>query len=381
MLTERLAGIALHGDGEASSRDPQHGSGSLPFGWAGQTAIIAAHRGMPIFDILAGAGIGGPRGIIDDQTAVSAAQYALIGVGIINLVGDEMHAVSRTRMQRGTVSTGLKIMASARTFRAAIESLAKFYSLMGQAEKIDLVVSGGVARVELTAGIDDKRVAAVIEEMMAVSLHCQFGFVLGRSLSLLALVTPGDHPNSNLGHPYLDCRIVRGTTTALLFSASYLDLEPSAKISDTPITDCVFDWLDRIGNPASAGVDRDSLKPLSAAVFDKLRELDISYAECCQQMGMQGDELRRALFAEGSGYRLLRHSALIDRLRPHLAAGENMDDVAMALGYSDARSLRRSVRSASGMSLTELRQNINRARPSYDPLVIGRLKHQLDAME
>jgi hypothetical protein len=90
--------------------------------------------------------------------------------------------------------------------------------------------------------------------------------------------------------------------------------------------------------------------------------------------------LRRARSAEGNGYRSLRHSALLERLRPHLVSGACLDDVAPALGFSDARSLRRSVRSASGLSVTELRKAVCIADTREDPLMIGRLKHELDAM-
>lgn len=375
------------GDGASPDRkaprvqNNSDGRRSLPFGWAGQSASISASRGAPILDVLLDAGMGGARGLIDEQTEVSAAQYMLMGVGTVNLVEDEIHGVSRTKMQRGTVSTGLKIMASARSLQNAIESLSKFYGLMRQAEKINLAISGPVARVEVVSGVEDRRVGAAVEEMIAVSLHCQFGFVLGRSLSLLGFATPGDHPKMNLEHPYLGCPISRGATTALLFSTAYLELEPSVRISETPITDAVLDWLDRIAARDCAAIDRRDLKPLGAAVFDLLRDRDLSYAECCRQMRLHGDELRRRLFSEGTGYRVLRHGALLERLRPHLVSGANMDDIALAVGFSDARSLRRSVRSASGMSLADLRQNANLARPVYDPLTMSRLKSQLIAME
>ena len=354
---------------------------ALPFFWAGRTAAIAASRGVPILDILSDAGVGEINDGINDNTVLSLAQYTLMNVAIINLVDDEMHAISRVRMPRGTHSTGLKIMASARSFQAAIESFAKFYDLMGRAEKITLVRTEQTARVEIVADIADRRTAAVVEEMAAIALHCQFSFILDRPLSLLSLVASGDHPHCNATHPYLGCRVVRGASTALVFPAAYLDLEPKAKIDDAPVTRAVMSWLEHIDGQKRVGLNRNSLKPLSAGVFNHLIDRDMSYEECCREMGMHGDDLRRALFAEGSGFRLLRQNALLERVRPHLLSGATMDDIAAAVGLSDARSLRRSIQSVSGMSLTELKRSASRNDNNHDPLVMTRLRYYLDAMD
>jgi hypothetical protein len=353
---------------------------ALPFGWAGKTAAVAAARGVPILDWLSRANVGGPAGIINGQTALSVAEYTLMCVGIINLVDDEIHAVSRTKMPRGTASTGLRIMASARSLRAAIEALGKFYALIGQGEKISLVTSGPTSQVQVAADISDSHLSATVLEMIAVSLHCQFSFILDRLLPLSAFVTHGDHPNNNQLHPYLGCTVLRGAKTALVFPTSCLDLEPIVKLGDTPVTDAVLRWLKMLDAQTLSGFDRHSLKPVSAAVYDGLRDRDLSYEECGLELRLPKDELRRALSSEGNGYRSLRHSALLERLRPHLVSGACLDDIAFALGFSDARSLRRSVRSASGLSVTELRKAVCIADTREDPLMIGRLKHELDAM-
>ncbi|MDQ4420991.1 AraC family transcriptional regulator ligand-binding domain-containing protein [Sphingobium sp. DEHP117] len=354
---------------------------SLPFGWAGKSAALAAARGAPILELLRAAGVGDSEQCIADGDALSAAHYMLMGVGTINLVDDELHAVSRTKMPRGTVSTGLRIMASARSLRTAIESLTKFYALIGQNQKIELGISGSTTRLELSADISDSRYSAAIEEMIIISLHCQFSFILDRFLPVCGIVTHGDHPATNLTHPYLGCKVLRGPKTALIFPTSCLDLQPIAKIGDTPVTDAVLYWLKQIETQGFSRIGCQTLKPISAAVFERLRVRDVSYGECCLELGFTGDELRRALCAEGTGYRSLRHSALLERLRPYLASRANMDDVALDMGFSDARSLRRSLRSASGMSLTELKASIDLVTSCRDPSLIGHLKHQLNAME
>lgn len=351
----------------------------LPFGWAGKTAAVAAERGAPILDLLAQARVGSPDGDINDQTALSVAQYTLMCTGIINLMNDEIHAVARNKMPRGTAETGLRIMASAKNLRTAIGALGKFYDMIGQGQKLILVTSGSTTQLQIAADIADPRLSATVHEMIAVSLHCQFSYILDRLLPLSTFVTHGDHPNNNQMHPYLGCAVRSGTRTALVFPTSCLDLEPVAKLGDTPVTDAVLYWLKQIDDHTISGFDRSSLKPVSATVYDRLLYCDLSYAECGIELQLPGDELRRALSAEGNGYRALRHRALLERLRPHLLSGASLDDIAFALGFSDARSLRRSIHSASGLSVTELRSALCIADPQDDPLLIGLLKHQLDA--
>lgn len=370
--TLSVAGARLCGSQNAGYK-------GLPFGWAGKTATVAAARGAPILDLLSQANVGGPGGAINDQTALSVAQYTLMCVGIINLVDDEIHAVSRTKMPRGTASTGLRIMASARSLRTAIESLGKFYDMIGQDQKITLVTSGSTSQVQIAADVSDPHLSATVHEMIAVSLHCQFSFILDRLLPLSAFVTQNDHPNHNQVHPYLGCAVRGGKKTALVFPTDCLDLEPVAKLGDTPVTDSVLHWLKLLDARTLSGFDQNCLKPVGAAVYDRLLEADISYEECSFELGLDGNELRRALLAEGTGYRSLRHRALLERLRPHLVSRAGLDDVAFALGFSDARSLRRSVLSASGLSMTELRGAVCAADPLDDPLMIGLLKNQLDA--
>lgn len=356
------------------------GGKALPFGWAGKTAAAAAARGAPILDWLSQANVGGPAGDIHDNTALSVAEYTLMCVAIINLVDDDLHAVSRTKMPRGTASTGLRIMASARSLRTAIEALSRFYNLIGQGEKIELVTSGPTTQVQVTADVSDPSLSATLQEMFAVSLHCQLSFILDGLLPLSAIVTHGDHPNSNQLHPYLGCPVRPGRKTALVFPTSCLELEPVAKLGDTPVAEAVLHWLKQLDARTLSRFDRRRLKPVSAAVYERLSRRDLSYEECGLELRLPGEELRRALSAEGSGYRSLRHSALLERLRPHLVSGASLDDLALELGFSDARSLRRSVRSASGLSVTELRTAVCMADTRDDPLMIGRLKHELDAI-
>jgi hypothetical protein len=366
-------------DERGSMRQSLDGMG-LRFGWAGKTAALAAARGAPILDWLSGANVGGPEGVIHDDTPLSVAQYTLMCTAIINLVDDEIHAVSRTKVRPGTSSIGLRIMASARTLRTAIDALGKYYTMVGQREKITLVTSGSTTQLQVSEDVSDPYLSATVQEMIAISLHCQFSYILDRLLPLCAFVTHGDHPNGGQVHPYLGCTVVRGKQTALVFPTACLDLEPVARLGDTPVTDAVLFWLKQLDARTLAGFDPLDLKPVSAAVYDRLRDRDLSYAECSLDLRLPGDELRRALSAEGNGYRTLRHRALLERLRPHMISGASLDDVAPALGFSDARSLRRSVRSASGLSVAELRKTIGVVSTRDDPMIMGRLKRQLDAM-
>jgi methylphosphotriester-DNA--protein-cysteine methyltransferase len=84
-------------------------------------------------------------------------------------------------------------------------------------------------------------------------------------------------------------------------------------------------------------------------------EPDRVFEECSTALGLTPAELRQGLWREGASFRRLRRAALVARARPHLLAGDGIDDRADALGYSDGRSFRRALKAATGLGIAELR--------------------------
>jgi len=88
-----------------------------------------------------------------------------------------------------------------------------------------------------------------------------------------------------------------------------------------------------------------------------LSEANLSLDQCGVALKTSVVILRRRLAAEGTSYRQIRRRAIITKAKTYLARGDPADDVAVHLGYSDARSLRRALKLAGGGCIEDLRQS------------------------
>ena len=76
-------------------------------------------------------------------------------------------------------------------------------------------------------------------------------------------------------------------------------------------------------------------------------------------MGLSPTEARRGLWREGTSFRALRSAALVKRARPLINEGATAEELAFSLGYSDGRSIRRALKTATGLSLADMRNTAN----------------------
>ena len=351
----------------------------MPFGWIGRTAKDAASRGVPVFELLAAAGVAGGAQVSDD-TALDAAEFHLMCNLLIDAVDDELHGAGRRRMVRGTGALGLQLMASARNLRAAIVSLARFHRMAGEFCELELVEHDAEAEIRIRSNLAPGPTSFVVEEVMANWLFVQFCFVLQRPIRLSAFHGSPMHPQAGGRHAYLDCPVIGAKVTALRLPKPYLDLAPCARILDTPTLDAVLYWLRQAAETSSLHVAHLDDRPLSASILRLLADRDLDFERCCEALAIAPRRVRSALAAEGGSFRQLRRVALADRFRPHLDLSANLDDAASALGYSDARSLRRGLKLATGLSVGDLRRLGSPEPLMGSPVVLANLRDRLTTM-
>lgn len=353
----------------------------MQFGWIGQTAAVAAGRGAKVENLLLEAGIASRQGHIHRDTWLSPAEYMLMCVLLINSVDDEMHGATRARMRRGTASMGAKVLATGKTLGAAINTLFRFYDIAGGFCAVSCDVEGADAVITIRADGESPSLTAVVEELMATHLHALFTSYLGFLLPLSLLRTSSqDHPNLGGVHPYLKCPTCRGHSTQMVFSSAYLSRPQKGKALDGSTADAMTFWVSRC---EAAGDDRpwsEEAMPLSTKLYGVLLGEDLAFEDLCARTTMSPRDVRQGLMAEGTSYRSLRRTALLERVRPHLMAETSTDDIAFALGYSDARSLRRAIKLAGGMSVSDLRLA---GHPGVvgDETVIANLRRHMSYME
>jgi AraC-like DNA-binding protein len=346
----------------------------MPFGWIGHTARLAAESGVDVLSSMAQAGVGAGEGPLEDASPIGPAEYLLMCALIINAVDDEMHGAARSRMIRGSANLVVKAMAASRTLQDAIETAVRFFVIAGAYCRIELSVSDGEAQIMIRSDSGDPRSQQVVEEMFGTFLHIQLSHLLGFLLPMSRFGTTAPaHPLLWRRHPYFLCPVTSSNTTVLAFPAQYLGFPCRARPGANPLMEGELTWIARHDERRGGrflGRDEDTL---GAAVFRRLLAHDLPFEACSRELAIGADQLRQRLAAEGMNYRLLRRAALIERAAPRLRGGESLDDLAEALGYSDARSFRRALKVATGLAVSDLRR-LGLASGAAPAPVVARLK-------
>lgn len=354
----------------------QDGRETLPFGWIGQTALAASSRGVPISNMMLESGVGGKAGYLSSETPIDPAEFHLMCNLLITTLDDELHGAARARMMRGTGALGLQVMASAPTLRSGLQSLIKLYGLAGTFCHIELH-EGSEAELRIRSDLERGPLASVVEEVLANWIYVQLCFLLQLPLRLSAYASCINHPYSGGRHPYLGCPVTPSPVSELRFPRHYLDMEPRARLGDAPLLEAVMYWLEQVAKRGNHCGSLYQGKPVSSSTLGLLTSRDMSFAECCTALRASTRDVRHALYVEGSSFRELRRVALVNRVRPQLHEKANLDDVAATLGYSDARSLRRGLKAATGLTITRLRKLDSAPTPVGSPRVLDSLRTRL----
>ncbi len=349
---------------------------TMPFGWVGQTALAASSRGLPISQMILDAGVAARSDHLAGDTPINAAEFHLICNLLITSLDDELHGAGKARMMRGTGALGLQVMASAPTLRAGLLSLIKLYRLAGTFCDLELH-EGAYAELRIRSDLGNDPLAYVVEEVLANWIYVQLCYLMQAAFRLHSYASAASHPQCGGIHPYFGCPVVPATISAFRFPKFYLDMVPCAKIGNEPLLEAVMYWLEQIAKRSNHCASLFDDKPVSSTTLKLLTRQDMSFEECCANLTASAREIRNALYSEGSSFRELRRIALVNRVRPHLDSGANLDDAAATLGYSDARSLRRGLKAATGMTISRLRTLDSAPGAIGSPQVLASLRLHL----
>ena len=346
----------------------------MKFGWIGKTVMAAAETGVDVRPELIKVGIGSPAGTIDDQTDVGPAEYLLMCVLIINAVDDEMHGASSNRATRGTANLVVKSIAAAPNLQAAIDTIMRFFAISGAYCRVHLEVLNGEARILVRSDVPDMGIGPVVEEMFVSFLHIQLSHYLGFLLpvSEFGTISPV-HPYLGKQHPYLLGTVSCSNTTCLAFPAEYLALPSRISLGRNPLLDGELAWISKHAALRSGDIEAQEADSLGGDFYRQLLRQDLAFDQCCRVLNLTQAEARRGLWQEGASFRELRRAALVKRSRAYLEKGVSVEELAEALGYSDGRSIRRALKIATGLNISELR-SMEASEPSLaSSEVIARL--------
>jgi len=328
----------------------------LPFGWIGRTAMLTAQAGADVRGVMADAGVRGRDGVVDDESPIGPAEFLLMCRLIINAVEDEMHGAARSRMMLGTANMVVRAMASSRTLHEAIETAVRFFVIAGAYCRLELRVDEDVASLMIRSDSGDAQTQPIVEEMFMSFLHIQLSHLVGFLLPVTTVgVTSPRHPGLGQPHPYMLGRVVRANVTGYSFPAAYLGFPCRSRLGSLPRLEAELAWIARHAEARTGTADLADAEGLCGDVYRNLLGGDRPFDDCSAALGLSPSELRRGLWLEGASFRRLRSAALVARARPHLLAGQGVEDLAETLGYSDGRSFRRALKAATGLGIAELR--------------------------
>lgn len=329
----------------------------IPFSWIGHTTLLAEKQGLDLRKSLFDAGVHEKGSLIENTSILGPAESMLSALFLINAVDDEMHGVAKKRMARGTASLASRIITSAKDLEDAIHAVSRLFNIAGSYCKLALEQTSSYTTLKISADISNQITKNIVEEMMAQFLNHQFSYLLDFPLPLMNFITPAaDHPCMGAQHPYLLSPVRHGPVTGIIFPSVYLKSVPKHQHSHNPFWDSHLFWLAHHPATQYAIGQTGDVTSLSKTLLSNLKEFDASFADCCVEMNMSPEEVKRGLVSEGTNFRKIRRTALIERTYPHLQAGASVDDLADILGYSDSRSLRRALKQATGLTISELRQ-------------------------
>ena len=352
----------------------------LPLSWVGQTLRLSGLEDVDVAESLSALDLDARVSGTGD-VGLGPAECMLLCLSLVNAVDDELHGLTRARMSRGTTAMAAKASASSTTLEGAVATLCRFYDLLGGHCRfaLDRTADDAVLTISTEQGEGAHR--ALVEELLAHTVHMQLSHFFGALLPLTSFVTSSPlHPSIGRTHPYLLCPVVAGRTSRLAFPVELLAAQSRGVVVDCPVWEAGRFWLAR--HPATSGAisDDDAERPATSALMSVLKRDDTSIGGCSAELALSVPDLRRSLMDEGTTFRQVRRAALVERARPHLVSGAGVDDLAAALGYSDGRSFRRALKLATGLGIGDLRRDVRAAAPDRK-LVMRSLRREMARLE
>ena len=157
-----------------------------------------------------------------------------------------------------------------------------------------------------------------------------------------------DPSNFSLGHRHwaIGGRVGLGEVTAFRFPRGLLGEPPSVRAGENVMWECHQTWLGFVG---ARNWPTTPTNYASATGF-------LRFSDMVRESGMSANTLRRRLQASNGGFRDARRRALVSIASDRLyASDESVETIAAELGYSDARSFRRFLKAATGLTPQQIR--------------------------
>lgn len=334
---------------------------AFPFDWIQRHTAGAVRQGVRLEDLLANALIGPEDGVI------SPSQRVLLCMNTVLTLEDATHGLGRSAMGAAYPAIGLRMALGSANLDAALQAIGRFYALASNGVGLKLATEQDIATLSVHMETEAEEDGAYLEENFLIWVFIQCLYILGRPPPIFE-VTLRDPRHFSLGrrHWGIGGPVRYGAVTSFSFPRRLLGQPPAARAGDNILWDCHQPWLAFVGGTPTA----PSADYLGAGGF-------VRFADMVRASGTSANTLRRRLQAAGSGFRDERRRTLARLAEARLrASADSVEAVAAELGYSDARSFRRFLKAATGLTPQQVRAR----RPEQDLAVEARAREALRAI-
>ncbi len=345
-----------HDDALAHNTETAMTLSPLPFDLVRSHTMGAVRHGVPLDTLLSKSFINPRHG--DNRDSVSLVQQLLLCMNTSLMLGDATHGMARAGVDISYPAIGLRMALGCSTLEGAVHALGRLYALASNAVHIQLSTEQDVATVSVRMEATDAHDVAYLEENFLSWTFLQMLHFLGGRL-LISEVTVRDPLHFSLGcrHWAIGGRVSAGEVTAFHFARSLLSEPPSVRAGENVMWECHQTWLGFLGGrswPAS------STRYVGAAGF-------VRFSDMVRASGVSSNTLRRHLQTAHGGFRDTRRQSLVAAASDRLCASdESVETIAVELGYSDARSFRRFLKSATGLTPQQIRDRYDAEASQQD---------------
>ncbi len=337
----------------------------------GPLAALATEAGISLPTILAELGLPPDLFAAAPGEDLALADYFRLFDRLAQEVGDETCHLSSRPLVPGSTHFVLSHIAGARNLIEAMRRVAKAYNILhgGSYNHVELREDGLAYIIDDRtfpyATRDDDDYIVFTLECVLVFLHCALMMIASDALapalrkvySKRRTRAPSGAHLAFLGVPIRR----RSPYYALIYDAAAGDLPVALEESDLPAPHAIYRKIVEMIEKEEAGGRTRSVR---ARVRDALERGIDDQEMVARQLGMSVATLRRRLADEGSRFRDLRAAALDAQAKTMLRAGDRVDEIAEALGFSDSRSFSRAFKAANGMTPHAYRGRWERDRDS-----------------
>jgi len=341
----------------------------IPLANLGPLAALAREAGIALPAILGELGL--PADLFDAAPAgeLALTDYFRIFDRLAQAVGDETCHLSSRPLMPGSTHFVLSHVAGARNLFEAMKRVARAYNILhgGSYNHVELREDGLAYIVDdrafpYTARDDDAYIIFTLECVL-VFLHCALTLTASDALkeALRKVCTRRRDRKPNGAHlAFLGVPVRRRSPYyALIYDAAAAALPVALAEADLPAPNAIYRRIVDLIEDEERGTRRRST---SARVCEALDRGIGDQHFVARQLGMSVATLRRRLADEGTRFRDLRAAVLDAQAKAMLRAGDRVDEIAEALGFSDFRSFSRAFKASNGMTPHAYRRRRERGK-------------------